>query len=168
MSVFESLPDDILEMIYSKIIYKENSVLLEEIIKYGLIRSWLYYLHYCNIEELNKIIIDLAVISLLLDEKIEPISVNPEQLSTYSRDILNQIYIEIEELNLYIDINDNDDYDKVKIHRLINIIKYYMMKIDIYYIEKIVEPIVLSIIDYELVHNNGKVTYKGLFYNELT
>ena len=41
-------------------------------------------------------------------------------------------------------------------------------KIDIYYIEKIVEPIVSSIIHNELVNNNGKVTYKGLFYNELT
>lgn len=168
MTVFESLPDDILEIIYSKIIYKQNSFLLEEIIKYGLIRSWLYYLYYCEIEELNKIIIDLAVISLLLDEKNEPISVNPQQLSTYSRDILNQIYIEIEELNLYIDLNDNDDNDTVKIHSLLDIIKYFMMKIDIYYIEKIVEPIVSSIIHSELVNNNGKVTYKGLFYNELT
>ena len=41
----EKLPDDIIDNIYSKVIFEQPKNLLDEIIKYGKNREYLYYLN---------------------------------------------------------------------------------------------------------------------------
>ena len=100
ISSFEILPDDIKDLVYSKIVYKQNANLLEEIKKYALIRSWLHYLTFIENEDFNYVIIDLAVIHLAIEENIDPTSVNPTQLSSYSLKLLDQYYALIYEINI--------------------------------------------------------------------
>ena len=44
-TLIEKFPDDIIDKIYSKVIFKQPKNLLNEIIKYGSIREYLYYLN---------------------------------------------------------------------------------------------------------------------------
>jgi len=164
ISSFEILPDDIKDLVYSKIVYKQNANLLEEIKKYGLIRSWLHYLHFIENEDLNYIIIDLAVIHLAIEENIDPTSVDPKQLSSYSLNLLDHYYGLIDDISVIKYHNKLYRDDKIK-KDLIYIIKYLMIKIDIYYIEKIIEPHVSELISKEL-DMLGDVTFNGIFYNE--
>jgi len=149
ISSFELLPDDIKDLIYSKIIYKQNSCLMEEIRKYSLIRSWLYYLKFIENENLNYLIIDLAVIYLALQEFTDPTSVDPRELSLYSFQLLEEYYVLIDDINI---IKNNDvRYRENKIKKeLINVIKILMMKIDIYYIQKVIQPFLDDVITKEL------------------
>lgn len=164
ISSFEILPDDIKNLVYSKIVYKQDANLLEEIKKYGLIRSWLHYLNFIENEDLNYVIIDLAVINLAVEEQIDPTSVNPTQLSLYSLELLDQYYGLIYDISIIKYHNDSYRDDKIK-KDLIYIIKELMMKIDIYYIEKIIEPLVSELISKEL-DMLGEVTFNGIFYDE--
>ena len=164
ISSFEILPDDIKNLVYSKIVYKQDANLLEEIKKYGLIRSWLHYLNFIENEDLNYVIIDLAVIKLAVEEQIDPTSVNPTQLSLYSLELLDQYYGLIYDISIIKYHNDSYRDDKIK-KDLIYIIKELMMKIDIYYIEKIIEPLVSELISKEL-DMLGEVTFNGIFYDE--
>ena len=165
ISSFEILPDDIKDLVYSKIVYKQDANLLEEIKKYALIRSWLHYLYFIENEDLNDIIIDLAVIRIAEEEHINPTSVNPTQLSPYSLELLDQYYALIDDINIIKYHNMLYRDDKIK-KDLIYIIKELMMKIDIYYIEKIIEPLVSEVISKEL-DMLGEVTFNGIFYDEL-
>jgi len=164
ISSFEILPDDIKDFVYTKIVYKQDPNLLEEIRKYGLIRSWLHYLNFIENEDLNYVIIDLAVIRLAVEEHIDPTSVNPTQLSPYSLELLDQYYELIDEISIIKYYNKSYRDDKIK-KDLIYIIKELMMKIDIYYIEKIIEPLVSEVISKEL-DMLGEVTFNGIFYDE--
>lgn len=164
ISSFEILPDDIKDLVYSKIVYKQNANLLEEIKKYGLIRSWLHYLHFIENEDLNYIIIDLAVIHIAIEDNIDPTSVDPTQLSSSSSLIYDQYCELIDDINIIKYYNKSYQDDKIK-KDLIYIIKDLMMKIDIYYIEKIIEPHVSELILKEL-DMIGDVTFNGIFYNE--
>ena len=114
ISSFEILPDDIKDFVYSKIVYKQNTNLLEEIKKYGLIRSWLHYLKFIENEDLNYVIIDLAVIYLAIQEHIDPTSVNPTQLSPYSLELLDQYYVLIDDINIIKYYNKSYRDDKIK------------------------------------------------------
>jgi len=149
ISSFEVLPDDIKDLIYSKIIYKQNSCLMEEIRKYGLIRSWLYYLKFIENENLSSMIIDLAVIYLALEEFTDPTSVDPRELSLHSFELLEQYYILIDDINIIKNNNVWYREDKIK-KELINVIKFLMMKIDIYYIQKVIQPFLDDVIINEL------------------
>lgn len=164
ISSFEILPDDIKNLVYSKIVYKQDANLLEEIKKYGLIRSWLHYLNFIENEDLNYIIIDLAVIHLAVEEHIDPTSVNPTQLSLNSLELLDQYYGLIYDISIIKYHNNSYRDNKIK-KDLIYIIKELMIKIDIYYIEKIIEPFVSELISKEL-DMLGEVTYNGIFYDE--
>ena len=165
ISSFEILPDDIKDLVYTKIVYKQDANLLEEIKKYGLIRSWLYYLNFIENEDLNYVIIDLAVIHLAVEEHINPTSVNPTQLSPYSLELLDQYYGLIDDISIIKYHNKSYQDNRIK-KDLIYIIKELMMKIDIYYIEKIIEPLVSELILKEL-DMLGEVTFNGIFYDEL-
>tara|TARA_B110001452_G_C15106999_1_gene385914 strand:+ start:178 stop:690 length:513 start_codon:yes stop_codon:yes gene_type:complete len=164
ISSFEILPDDIKDLVYSKIVYKQQDNLLEEIKKYGLIRSWLHYLNFIENEDLNYIIIDLAIIKLAIEEFIDPTSVNPTQLSAYSLELLDQYYVIIDDINIKKYNNMWYREDKIK-KELIFLIKHLMMKIDVYYIEKVINHLISDVISKEL-DMLEEFTYNGIFYNE--
>ncbi len=158
--IFDELPDDIINNIYSKIIYSQKSELLDEIKKYGLIKEWLYYLYSCDKYILEELYTDLLVIDLCIKENKIPISVNIEQLSENSLDILNDYHNSIELINIM------DDYDEENIiYIYISNIKNLIMKIDYYYIKKIIEPII-AYAKYNELTDIGYLTYEGVLIEE--
>ena len=148
---FNNLPDDIIDIIYSKVVYSQPKNLLDEIEKYGKNREYLYYLKKIEDETLYQCLHDLSVVYLLLKENKTPYSCDPEQLSDISQIELDKILFSVynTDMGLYDSYNAND------------IIYYMIMDMDDYYIEKIVQPVVASIINDEM-DILGYTTYSGV------
>jgi|SaaInlV_125m_DNA_1040241.scaffolds.fasta_scaffold69807_2 hypothetical protein len=148
---FNNLPDDIIDIIYSKVVYSQPKNLLDEIEKYGKNREYLYYLKKIEDETLYQCLHDLSVVYLLLKEDKTPYSCDPEQLSDISQIELDKILFSVynTDMGLYDSYNAND------------IIYYMIMDMDDYYIEKIVQPVVASIINDEM-DILGYTTYSGV------
>lgn len=150
LTKIHELPDDIIDKIYSKVIYEQPKKLLDEIIKYGKNREYLYYLNKADNDIILECLYDLSVIYILIKSNITPYSCNPEQLS-------NKNLIELEKLI-------NSTYDNNGIFDVIyayNIIYNIIMNIDNYYSEKIIEPYI-SIIKLDELNNLGYLTYNGV------
>lgn len=150
LTKIHELPDDIIDKIYSKVIYEQPKNLLDEIIKYGKNREYLYYLNKADNDIILECLYDLSVIYILIKSNITPYSCNPEQLS-------NKNLIELEKLI-------NSTYDNNGIFDVIyayNIIYNIIMNIDNYYSEKIIEPYI-SIIKLDELNNLGYLTYNGV------
>ena len=56
----KELPDDIIDKIYSKVIFEQPTNLLDEIIKYGENREYLYYLNKTDNDILLECLYDLC------------------------------------------------------------------------------------------------------------
>ena len=148
---FNNLPDDIIDIIYSKVVYSQPKNLLDEIEKYGKNREYLYYLKKIEDETLYQCLYDLSVVYLLLKENKTPYSCDPEQLSDISQ-------IELDKILFSVYNTDMGLYDSYNAH---DIIYYMIMDKDDYYIEKIVQPVVASIINEEM-DILGYTTYSGV------
>jgi hypothetical protein len=148
---FNNLPDDIIDIIYSKVVYSQPKNLLDEIEKYGKNREYLYYLKKIEDETLYQCLYDLSVVYLLLKENKTPYSCDPEQLSDISQ-------IELDKILFSVYNTDMGLYDSYNAH---DIIYYMIMDMDDYYIEKIVQPVVASIINEEM-DILGYTTYSGV------
>lgn len=148
---FNNLPDDIIDIVYSKVVYSQPKNLLDEIEKYGKNREYLYYLKKIEDETLYQCLQDLSVVYLLLKENKTPYSCDPEQLSDISQIELDKILFSVynTDMGLYDSYNAND------------IIYYMIMDMDDYYIEKIVQPVVASVINDEM-DILGYTTYSGV------
>ena len=131
-TIFDELPDCIIDKIYSNIVYPQNENLLKDIKKYGTIRLLLYYLKFISIDELNYILIDLAVVYLSFQENIIPISPSPFELSTNSLKKLDYYYLLVTDCNI----------NKKKI---ISSIKRLMLDVDLYYVERILSPYISNV-----------------------
>lgn len=151
VSKFNNLPDDIIDIVYSKVVYSQPKNLLDEIEKYGKNREYLYYLKKIEDETLYQCLHDLSVVYLLLKENKTPYSCDPEQLSDISQ-------IELDKILFSVYNTDMGLYDSYNAH---DIIYYMIMDMDDYYIEKIVQPIVASIINDEM-DILGYTTYSGV------
>lgn len=145
VSKFNNLPDDIIDIVYSKVVYPQPKNLLYEIKKYGKNREYLYYLKKIEDNILYQCLYDLCVIYLLLKENKTPYSCDPEQLSHNS-------LIELDEIIFSVYNNDMGIHD---------MIYYIIMQMDDYYIEKIVQSVVASVINDEM-DILGYTTYKGV------
>lgn len=148
---FNNLPDDIIDIVYSKVVYSQPKNLLDEIEKYGKNREYLYYLKKIEDETLYQCLYDLSVVYLLLKENKTPYSCDPEQLSDISQIELDKILFSVynTDMGLYDSYNAND------------IIYYMIMDMDDYYIEKIVQPVVATVINDEM-DILGYTTYSGV------
>jgi len=133
MNIYELLPDDLLDYIYSKIIYKNNTKLLEDIKKFPLIKSWLYFIYNTSIYDITNILNDLVIEYIVLIEKKEN--------NLYYN--LNELLYIVNNFNIYYYIN-NENIKNNKIKAL-KIIKNLMMDLEPKYIEYIVEPIIAHI-----------------------
>lgn len=151
VSKFNNLPDDIIDIVYSKVVYSQPKNLLDEIEKYGKNREYLYYLKKIEDETLYQCLHDLSVVYLLLKENKTPYSCDPEQLSDISQ-------IELDKILFSVYNTDMGLYDSYNAH---DIIYYMIMDMDDYYIEKIVQPVVASIINDEM-DILGYTTYSGV------
>lgn len=148
---FNNLPDDIIDIVYSKVVYSQPKNLLDEIEKYGKNREYLYYLKKIEDETLYQCLYDLSVVYLLLKENKTPYSCDPEQLSDISQ-------IELDKILFSVYNTDMGLYDSYNAH---DIIYYMIMDMDDYYIEKIVQPVVASVINDEM-DILGYTTYSGV------
>ena len=77
----EKLPDDIIDNIYSKVIFEQPKNLLNEIIKYGKNREYLYYLNKYDDDIIIECVYDLCIVYILIKSNITPCSCDSEQLS---------------------------------------------------------------------------------------
>ena len=66
----DEFPDDIIDIIYSKIVFKQPKNLLNEIIKYGENREYLYYLNRLDDDLLYDCLYDIVIIYLLICDNI--------------------------------------------------------------------------------------------------
>lgn len=148
---FNNLPDDIIDIVYSKVVYSQPKNLLDEIEKYGKNREYLYYLKKIEDETLYQCLYDLSVVYLLLKENKTPYSCDPEQLSDISQ-------IELDKILFSVYNTDMGLYDSYNAH---DIIYYMIMDMDDYYIEKIVQPVVATVINDEM-DILGYTTYSGV------
>ena len=151
VSKFDNLPDDIIDIVYSKVVYPQPKNLLEEIQKYGKNREYIYYLKKIEDDTLYQCLYDLCVVFLLLKENKTPYSCDPEQLSHNS-------LIQLDEIIFSVYNNDMGLYDIYNAH---DIIYYIIMRMDDYYIEKIVQPVVATVINDEM-DILGYTTYGGV------
>ena len=150
--IWDSLPDCILDKIYEKIYYPKPNNLLNEIEKYGEIREYLYYIRKIDdIDTFLELYYDLLVVylSVDIDNKV-PVSVDINNLSI---DAINKF-----KYYCY-DLETIDDFETLN-YLLFKYIKNLLFLIDIYYIEKIIEPIVYSI-KFEEIEKIGYITYTG-------
>lgn len=165
--IFDSLPDDILNLIYSKIKYSQLNELQSEIIKYGEIREWLYYIRSINnINILEEILIDLIVVYLAITiDNIVPTSVDINQLSKSTLCIFDEYLLIIDYYN---DLHDKgDEISKQKIYEIIKVsIKNMMLSIDSYYLQNILEPLIFEY-KYKEINTIGFVTYNGLTFDDI-
>lgn len=146
----QELPDDIIDIIYSKVIFKQPKNLLDQIIKFGQNREYLYYLYRSDNDILLECLYDLCVIFILIKEDITPCSCDPEQLSDSN-------IIELESI-----IDNTYDYDCVFDPKIAYAIIYnIIMNIDNYYVEKIIEPYI-SVIKFNELNDLGYLTYNGI------
>jgi len=146
----EKLPDDIIDNIYSKVIFEQPKNLLDEIIKYGKNREYLYYLNKADDDIIIECVYNLCVVYILIKSNITPCSCDSEQLSETN-------LIELEKL-----INETYDYNGIFNSKYAyDIIYYIIMNIDDYYTEKIAEPLI-SIIKLDELDNLGYLTYSGV------
>ena len=130
----EELPDDIIENIYSKVIFEQPKNLLDEIIKNGKNREYLYYLKKADDDIILECLYDLCVVYILIKSDKTPYSCDRDQLSDTN-------LIELEKL-----INETYDYYGIFNSKYAyDIIYYIIMNIDDYYTEKIVEPLIPTI-----------------------
>tara|TARA_B110000259_G_C14027843_1_gene405398 strand:+ start:4131 stop:4589 length:459 start_codon:yes stop_codon:yes gene_type:complete len=147
---FEELPDDIIDIIYSKIIYKKPKNLLDQIIKYGENREYLYYLDKLDTDLLYDCLYDIVIIHLLLYDNIVPSSCDPQQLNDDNCIKLDNIIFDM-----------YNKYDEFDVYKAYNLIYKIIMNIDNYYVEKIIEPYI-SVIKFDELNNIGYLTYKGV------
>lgn len=146
----EELPDDIIENIYSKVIFEQPKNLLDEIIKYGKNREYLYYLNKADDNIILECLYDVCVVYILIKSNKTPYSCDKDQLSDTN-------LIELEKL-----INETYDYYGIFNSKYAyDIIYYIIMNIDDYYTEKIVEPLI-STIKLDELDNLGYLTYNGV------
>ena len=143
------LPDDIIDKIYSKVLYTQPKNLLNEIIKYGENRENIYYLNKLDDDMLYECLNDFLVISLLFEENKTPYSCDPEQLSDTSTIKLEKI------LN---NITYGEEFD---ISIAFKIIQNIIMNTDIYYTNNVLEPYI-SIIKNDEMMSLGYLTYNGV------
>tara|TARA_Y100000385_G_C13097924_1_gene642557 strand:+ start:706 stop:1164 length:459 start_codon:yes stop_codon:yes gene_type:complete len=149
-TLVQKLPDDIIDKIYSKVIFKQPKNLLNEIIKYGSIREYLYYLNKVDNDILLETLYDISIIYILLNNDIIPSSCDMEQLSTENMIVLENI------------INSSYDYHGIfDAKYAYDIIYDIMMNIDDYYIEKIIEHNI-SVIKFDELNSLGYLTYNGV------
>lgn len=149
-TLIEKLPDDIIDKIYSTVVFEQPKNLLNEIIKYGRMREYLYYLNKTDDDILLETLYDISVIYILLNNDIIPCSSDITQLSAKNMIILDNI------------INNSYDYQGIfHAKYAYDIIYDIMMNIDDYYIEKIIEPHI-SIIKFDELNNLGYLTYNGV------
>lgn len=149
-TLIEKLPDDIIDKIYSTVVFEQPKNLLNEIIKYGSIREYLYYLNKADDDILLETLCDISVIYILFNDDIIPCSCDIAQLSTENIIILDNI------------INNSYDYQGIfDAKYAYDIIYDIMMNIDYYYIEKIIEPHI-SVIKLDELNNLGYLTYNGI------
>jgi hypothetical protein len=149
--IWDYLPDCLLENIYSKIYYPKSSDLLNEIKKYGEIREYIYYIR--KIDETDSFLelyYDLLVVYLSNEiDKKEPVSVDINNLSIDAIKVFKEYADDLKNINEeYID------------HTLFTYIASLLCKIDTYYLEKIVDPIIYSIKEDE-IYRLGYTTYMG-------
>lgn len=146
----QELPDDIIDKIYSKVIFEQPKKLLDEIIKYGENREYLYYLNKVDNDILLECLYDLCVIYILIKSDMTPYSCDPEQLSDKNlielENLINNTY------NYYGIFNPKYAYD---------IIYNIIMEIDYYYVEKVIEPHI-AVIKLDELNNLGYLTYNGV------
>ena len=149
-TLIQKLPDDIIDKIYSKVVFEQPKNLLNEIIKYGSIREYIYYLNKADNDILLESLYDISVIYILLNNDIIPCSCDIEQLTNENMIILENI------------INSSYDCDGIfDAKYAYDIIYDIMMNIDYYYIEKIIEPHI-SVIKFDELNNLGYLTYNGV------
>ena len=146
----DEFPDDIIDIIYSKIVFKQPKNLLNEIIKYGENREYLYYLNRLDDDLLYECLYDIVIIYVLICDNIVPYSCDPDQLN-------NANYIKLDKIIFGI-YDENGIFDACKAY---NIIYMIIMNIDNYYVEKIIEPYI-SVIKYDELNIIGYLTYNGI------
>jgi len=149
--IWDSLPDCLLENIYSKIYYPKPSDLLNEIKKYGEIREYIYYIRKIDdTDSFLELYYDLLVVYLSNEiDKKEPVSVDINNLS-------------IDAIKVFKEYADDLKYisDEEIDYTLFTYIAFLLCKIDSYYLEKIVDPIIYSIKEDE-IYRLGHTTYMG-------
>lgn len=146
----EELPDDIIDTIYSKVTFEQPKNLLDEIIKYGKNREYLYYLNKADDDIILECLYDVCIVYILIKSNKTPYSCDRDQLSDTN-------LIELEKL-----INETYDYYGIFNSKYAyDIIYYIIMNIDDYYTEKIVEPHI-AVIKLDELNNLGYLTYNGV------
>ncbi len=149
--IWDSLPDCLLENIYSKIYYPKPSDLLNEIKKYGEIREYIYYIRKIDdTDSFLELYYDLLVVYLSNEiDKKEPVSVDINNLS-------------IDAIKVFKEYADDLKYisDEEIDYKLFTYIAFLLCKIDTYYLEKIIDPIIYSIKEDE-IYRLGYTTYMG-------
>lgn len=124
--IFESLPDDIIDKIYSKIIYNYPEELLEEIKIYKNKNKFIKKFNNIeNIDDKLDTFYDILVIYYMQKENKVPTSVNSDELTSESMRKIAEIF-SIDMLYL----EKIDEYLK-------KVIRKYVNNIDDYYLEKI-------------------------------
>lgn len=144
--IFDSLPDDILDNIYSKIIFPQDLSLLKQILNFPLTKEWVYYLHFVQNEVLEELLIDIAVIyahqceniniNYIYDFENNEYIIDTEKLSEKSIIYLNDYYYIIDYINESNNLSIIEQ--KNEILKLIN----KFIKMDITNINSLIEPII--------------------------
>lgn len=124
--IFELLPDDIIDKIYSKIIYNYPEELLEEIKTYKKKNKFIKkFNNKENIDDKLDIFYDILVIYYMQKENKVPTSVNSDELTSESMIKIAEIFS--------IDMSSLEKIDEY----LKKVIRKYVNNIDNYYLEKI-------------------------------
>jgi hypothetical protein len=124
--IFELLPDDIIDKIYSKIIYNYPEELLEEIKTYKKKNKFIKKFNNIeNIDDKLDIFYDILVIYYMQKENKIPTSVNSDELTSESMRKIAEIFS--------IDMSYLEKIDEY----LKKVIRKYVNNIDNYYLEKI-------------------------------
>lgn len=124
--IFELLPDDIIDKIYSKIIYNYPEELLEEIKTYKKKNKFIKKFNNIeNIDDKLDIFYDILVIYYMQKENKIPTSVNSDELTSESMIKIAEIFS--------IDMSSLEKIDEY----LKKVIRKYVNNIDNYYLEKI-------------------------------